>query len=260
MEQKYTNLSKKELKLIENLLLERRNIIDFETIYNKLKKQKSRQSVRNFVAEMVKKGWLIRIKKGIFEISDIAGRGSSSLSQLVIAQIIDPNSYISFFGALQHHGMFDQYLQTITSITPRKSHQKKFHNWNLKFIKSKKGLFNGYRKIKINNYYVKIADAEKAILDALAYRVNTANIDLVLEKIREYRRNLNIKYLLQISKNYPIKTKRILGFLLDINNVNTQEFYQQTRSRVGFSRMSQDSKIFNSKWRLYYHRHFSQYL
>lgn len=121
MDKIYTvTLSGKELGLIEKLIAEHGNIVSFDMTYEILSGNKSRQEVKNIVSNLVKKGWLVRIKRGVYVLSDIASRGTTELSQLTIAQIINENSYISFEGALQHYGLFDQYLKIITSVGKKK--------------------------------------------------------------------------------------------------------------------------------------------
>jgi predicted transcriptional regulator of viral defense system len=82
MYKKYTkSLSAKELELIEKLITEHGNVVDFAMIHKEIGNNHNRQETKNFISNLVKKGWLVRIKKGVFVISDIASRGSVNLSQ-----------------------------------------------------------------------------------------------------------------------------------------------------------------------------------
>ena len=251
-----TTLSGTELKLLEDLTLDYGNVVDFVMISNKIGKNKNRQEIKNIISRLTKKGWLVRIKRGIFVVSDISSRGSINLNQATIAQIIDKKSYVSFEGSLQYHGMFDQYLKTITSIGLKRSYQKKVSDWIFLYIKSKKELFNDFKEYNIDGQLVKIADKEKAILDILEYKREFYSVDLVIEKLRDYLNDIDIKKLISISKKYSLTTKRILGFILDFLSINSEDLYEDVRRNKNHSFMTSNSKNFNAKWRLYIEDYF----
>lgn len=253
-----TTLSGKELEIIEKLLAKNGNVVNFEMIYEILNKNKSRQEVKNIVSGLTKKGWLIRIKRGIFVISDISSRGHTEFSQLTIAQIINNDSYISFEAALQHHGLFDQYLRNITSIG-QKTYATKFSDWIYKYIKTKNNLFNGYKEFNLDGLLVKIALKEKAILDFLTYRRTINNIDLIVEKLKNYKKDFDINLFIELSKNCSITTIRSLGVILDLTGFKTGELYKFVASNKNHSFMTTTSKIFNAKWRIYIDEQFNKY-
>lgn len=251
-----TTLSGAELKLLEDLTLDYGNVVDFAMISNKIGKNKSKQEIKNIVSRLTKKGWLVRIKRGIFVVSDISSRGSINLNQATIAQIIDKKSYVSFEGSLQYHGMFDQYLKIITSVGLKRSYQKKVSNWIFKYVKSKKGLFNDFKECNIDGQLVKIADKEKAMLDILEYKREFYSVDLVMEKLRDYLGDIDIKKLIGMSKKYSLTTKRILGFIFDFLSIDSNDLYEEVRSNKNHSFMTSNSKNFNAKWRLYIEDYF----
>ena len=246
-----TTLTGKELEIIEKLILKHGNVVDFNMVYQAIGKKRSNQEIRNFISKLIKKGWFMKIKKGIYIISDIASRGNIELNQLAIAHIIDPNSYISFEAALQHYHMFDQYLKIIVSVGHKRTHLKQVSNWNFKYIKVKKGLFSDFKEFNIDGQLVKIASREKAIIDFLIYRRTEYSIDLIIEKIKDYQNDLDIDKLIQISKKCPITIQRTLGVVFDILNIDSQKLYKLVQKNKNYSFMTTPSKIFNAKWRIY---------
>jgi predicted transcriptional regulator of viral defense system len=253
-----TTLSGKELEIIEKLIIEHGNVVNSNNIHEKLGKNRGKQEIKNFISNLVKKGWLIRIKRGVFVISDISGRGSIELSQLTVAQIIDNNSYISFEGALQHHGLFDQYLRVITSIGNKRTYTRKFSDWVFKYIKTKKELFKDFKEYNIDGQLVKIASKEKAIMDFLTYRRTAHDIDLVIEKLKNYKNDFDIQILIEISQDCSITTKRMLGVVLDIANIDSSELYKTVKDNKNHSFMTLKSDAFNAKWRIYTDKHFAK--
>lgn len=257
---KSAQLSNKGLALLEQLIEKHGNVVDFTMIYDKLKKTDTRQEVKNFVSNLVKKGWLNRIKKGVFEISSIAGRGSSALSQLTIAQILVQDSYVSFEAALQYYGMFDQYLKTIVSISNKKSCFKKSQDWNFKFIKSKKNLFNSYGQYHIDGRLIKIAQKEKTIIDFLVYRRTLGNIDLLIEKLQNYKNEFDYNQIIKLAGQCSLTVQRTLGFLLDLIKIDSMELYQQIKTNHNYSFMTKNGNIFNARWRIYYDKYLDKYV
>jgi predicted transcriptional regulator of viral defense system len=254
-----TTLSGKELEIIEKLIAKHGNVVSFDMAYKILGDDKSKQELKNIISGLVKKGWLIRVKRGVFVISDISGRGTISLSQFTIAQIINENSYVSFEAALQHHGLFDQYLRVVTSMGKKKTYNTKFSDWTFKYIKTKDVLFNGYKEFNMDGRLVKIAYKEKAILDFLTYRRNINNIDLVIEKLKNNTSEFDVKQFAELSKNCSITTKRTLGVVLDIAGINSDEIYAMVEKNKNHSFMTTASNVFNAKWRIYIDKHFNNY-
>ncbi|MFH1712665.1 MAG: type IV toxin-antitoxin system AbiEi family antitoxin [Candidatus Jacksonbacteria bacterium] len=256
MQTKHTILSQKESKLLENLIIKYGVFVNFQQIYLELKKDLSRQEIRNLVSKLSKNGWLVRIKKGMYYIADLTSRGFAGASTLIIAQTLVKDSYISFEAALQYHNMFDQHLKTITSITLAKKRTIKFQDTNYRFIKTNKKLLYGWEKARVEGKIIKIASAEKAILDILHFNRNIYSADLVLEKLQEYARDFNWEKLNQYSQKQSITVIRILGFLLDKIKADSSFLHSLVKDNKGSSYMTKDSQIFNGKWRLYYHKHF----
>lgn len=256
MATKRTILSEKDLNLIEDLIVKYGIIVTFEQIYDVLRKRMTRQVMRNLVNKLFKNGWLVRIKKGIYVISTMESRGFLTLSVFKTAQILVKDSYVSFEKALQHHGMFDQYLKIIVSVSLKAYKTVEIYDTNYKFIKTKKKFFYGWEEQRVENYLVRIATAEKAILDMLCFARNIYSIDLVLEKLREYKNDFDFARLNELSKKQTTTVQRIVGFLLDKINVDSEYLHNLIREKKNCSYMTKDSTEFNARWRLYYHKHF----
>lgn len=256
MSKKSTILSEKESTLIETLIAKYGLVINFKQIYTELKNIMSRQQARNLISKLSKNGWLVRIKKGMYYITSLESRGTADISAFAIAQILLHDSYISLEAALQHHGIFDQYLRTITSITLKKHKTTTIQGLNYKFIKTDKKFFYGFRKVRIEGRMVSVATLEKAILDLLHFDRSVYSIDLVLKRLEQHQDMFNWKRLDQYSKGQSITVQRIAGFLLEKSGLDTAYIYNLVKNKKGCSYMTKDSKNFNAKWRLYYHDHF----
>ncbi len=254
---KKTILSEKELHLVENLIAEYGVIVDFEQIFTQLKAKMSRQEARNLVAKLSENGWLVRIKRGTYYITTLESRGVANISEIIIAQILVADSYVSFESALQYHKIFDQYIKTVTSLNMKQRKKKEIQGISYDFIKASERNYYGWEEVQIENRSVKIATLEKTVLDMLAFRRTTHSVDLVLEKLGEYKNNFDWDKLNEFSRDQSVTVQRIVGFLLDKIGVNSDYLYELVKRSAGRSSyMTNDSKKFNAKWRLYYHNHF----
>ena len=251
-----TILSTSESALLEALLAKYGEVVDFEKIFTELKDAKSRQEVRNFVSKLSKNGWLVRVKQGLYIISSLESRGNADLSVYAIAYLLEDQSYVSFEGALQYHGMFDQHLKAITSLTVKERKQKEIQEIKYIFNHTKEENFIGWETQWEHSNKMQIATVEKALLDMITFNRSIYTVDLVLEKIKEYYRDINWEKFIDLAKKQTLAVQRIAGFLMDKTNIDSSKLLKNIEGKTSASSMTKDSKKFNSKWRLYIHNHF----
>lgn len=258
MTTKSTILSQKESELLENLIIKAGLFVTFEQIFKELRTSMSRQEIRNLVSKLARNGWLVRIKKGVYYITTLESRGSFNISNFIIAQVLSENSYISRESALQHYGMFDQHLKTVTSISLKRIAKKEIQGTIFEFIAVNKNNFYGWNKFNMEGRLIKIAFIEKALLDLLNFKRTFYSVDLVLEKLKNYQDSIDIVKLNKFSQKQSTTVQRILGFLFDKAGIDASYLYNLTRKKTSNSRMSKDSKLFNAKWRLYCYDYFNK--
>ncbi len=256
MDMKKTILSEKELQLLESLISSYGYIADFNQIEARLKI--SHQAVRNLVAKLVSNGWLVRIKKGHFAIANLESHSFSNISPLAIAQVLIPGSYVSFEYALNYHGHFDQLSAKVTSVTTSKKKSFQFQDTEYLFVKAKPEMMAGFKEITIEGQPANVATFEKALLDILHFRKDSYTIDLLVEKLKEARNEIDTEALIQLSMVYPVTFRRRLGFLMDLAELNSDFLQMDLKGTPGFAKLTKKSNIFNPKWRLYYEDRFAK--
>jgi predicted transcriptional regulator of viral defense system len=257
MTQNNTILSEKESFLLENLITKYGLFVDFDQIYAELGQDYTRQKAKKMVIKLTKNGWFVRIKKGVYYITNLESRGFAGASVLVIAQAILDESYVSFEAALQHHGVFDQHTRTVTSVCIKKKADKTIQGITYRFIKVSRKNFYGWEETQIEGRAVKMATLEKAILDMIRSQRSIHSLDLVLEKLREDKDNFDFEKLNELAKGQSITVQRMLGFLLDKAGIDSSSIYEVLKSKDGASFMTKDSEVFSGKWNLYHHNHFA---
>ncbi len=123
-------------------------------------------SPRSKLTTMIKKGELIKVRRGLYLSGDHSGYSTKTL-----ANIIYGPSYISFESALSYYGMIPERVQAITSACFNKNKNKQF--------KTPVGLFlyryihprvypYGIHRVDENGEGFLIASPEKAVCDTLS--------------------------------------------------------------------------------------------
>lgn len=252
-------ITEEELQNLETALASYGAVVSFEQLAGIFKED--RQYLRKRISKLTQKGWLFRVKKGLYVISDLHSRGSLSISQYTIVNALVETAYISFESALQYHGYYDQLLNSVSSIATKQFQDKVIDGYTFSFIKTLPIYFYGWETHQIDGQTVKIANKEKVLIDLIQYHRNRYSIDLVLEKLGNYQNEFNLDLLIDLSLNSTTVTQRILGFVLDCLKLDSKRLYEAIQTSKGTSRITDSSNNqYNKKWRLYYDRYFERYV
>ncbi len=250
---KNTILSEKDANLIEKAILTHGRILEVEKLMAILRETYSDASAHNRINQLARSGWLKRIKQGLYLVSDsVSARSQNDASLVLIANYLNSESYVSLSYALNYHQMFDQYGKIVTSVTTQSSKKYDFDGHIFKFSKVKADQYFGFVEKREAGKIIRIAEAEKALIDFLYLDKSFGSSNLVFEKIKEHSNVLDLEKLQKYAIRSSLATARKIGFILDALNLNSDYIFSRLNNKSGFSRFSNDSKLFNAKWRLYY--------
>lgn len=70
---------------------------------------------RDKISDLLRKGIVIRVKKGLYVLGD--GFRSRPYSRKLLANLIYGPSYVSLDSALQYHGLIPEHVEAVTSVT-----------------------------------------------------------------------------------------------------------------------------------------------
>ena len=255
MRTRNTLLSAKDSALIEQVILHHGQIVNSAQLEQVFKEAYSTKGdTLRRISLLAKAGWLVRIKRGLYlVVADLSALAIGNTSHFLISNALNSQSYISFASALNYHGMFDQLIKTVDAITYKTARNYRFQNMEFRFFRTKKELYFGFTKERVEGKLVNIAEKEKIILDYLYLRKNTAALSLIVEKLKEYKSDFNFSKMVDYAKTYNLATIRNLGFLFDTIGVSSDGLYELADKNMrGFSKMHAQAKTFNAKWRLYY--------
>lgn len=256
---KHTILSDRQGKLLENLIVKYGNIVTSDHIFMEAREFWDYKQTKNIITALIKNGWMMRIKRGLYSINDLASRGFLSLSPYVIANALVKDSYVSFESALHHHGMFDQWTGKIVSLSLNAFKKRIIQDTEYQFIKTKSDYFFGWQETEIENRKVRIATPEKALIDSVNFHKNKYAIDLAIEKIRDHKSELNFLKLNEYLLKFPAVTIKIFGFIYDLFGIESHVLFNFIKKKHATHRMIAKDQKFNAKWRIYYDPHFDRY-
>jgi predicted transcriptional regulator of viral defense system len=254
---KHTSLTIRDTRLLEDAILTYGDVASFDQLA--ALSGMEREYARKRISQLADQGWLVRVKKGLYALADISSRGFLRLSQYTVAQLLVGDSYVSFEAALQYHGLYDQLQQAIRSVACKQHKTTEVGGSTYRFIKTKEAFFYGWETVMIEGRQVKMATAEKALLDLLIFERTTYATDLVLETLRDQHQALDWDRLQEQVARSTITVQRICGFLLDLVGVDSTGVAALLAGAKGVSRITKQSTVYNHKWRLYYDQHFTQY-
>jgi predicted transcriptional regulator of viral defense system len=256
---KKTTLATKDADLLEKLIATYGKVVTAKQIEVEAINTWDYQQTHNRVQQLLKNGWLIRIKRGLYAVNDLSSRGYLSISPYVIANLLVADSYVSFEAALHYRGMFDQFVNQFSSVSLKQYKETSLESIRYRFIKSQEKFFIGWEEVGIENMTTNIADSEKALVDLIHFRSDTYVVDLVIEKLINYREDLNIKILIDYVRLASKKTVKIFGFVFDLLGWDSRELSRLLEGTRSTHRINDNDKVFNARWRLYYDGYFDKY-
>ena len=256
---KQTILSVKQSELLENLIVKHGQIVTSGQILSQAESFWDYKQAKNLVTKLVKNGWLIRIKRGLYAISDLSTRGFLTLSPYVVANLLVSDSYVSFESALQQYGMFDQLTGKAISVSLKMYKAVKLNSTEYSFVKTKPEYYFGWQEVNVDNKSARVATPEKALIDMVNFHKSQYAIDLVIEKLQEYKNDLDMARLNDYLSRFSLTTVKIFGLIFDLIGINSDKLYELAKTKHGTHWMLPGDRKFNAKWRLYYRTYFDKY-
>lgn len=247
---KRTILTQAQLQLLEQALLTQGNVVTFADLAGLLP-GRSDAYRRRFIKGLADAGWLVRLKRGTYQITELSSLGAPTLSRFAIAQLLAPDSYVSFESAWQHWGWYDQLLATVTSVALRQSAATVVEGTRYRFVKTSPAYYYGWQMVEISHRQVRMAFPEKALIDMIQFHRTRLSLSLVAEKLATERDQLDLDRLQAFLLQANLTTLRICGWLLDVAGVDTTRLHERARASTSVSRATPQAATYDAKWRLY---------
>ena len=163
----------------------------------------NRGSLKVLLLRMEREGWIERIEKGKYLIIPLgAKKGKYTINEFVIGStLIDP-AIISYWSALNYHGLTEQMPTTVFIQTTARKKRTELDIFGVRYkiIKVNEKKLMGYDTAWIDETQVHITDREKTIADCLDKPQYCGGIievakalqnDIDLNKVIEYAKKMN---------------------------------------------------------------------
>jgi len=139
----------------------------------------SEKTIKNNLGNWVRKSYIARLRRDVYEISDIPG----DLSDYYIANRLYEPSYVSLEAALSFYGVIPEEAAAVTSVTTKPTRTFRTMHGPFIYRTCKKEAFTGYRLMKVAGEKAFVADKEKALVDYVYYRLMDGAKDLDGDRI-----------------------------------------------------------------------------
>ena len=245
-------LNRTQLEFLEQVISQFGTVVTYEEIAPYAPGQED-VIKRQFVSRLSQAGWLVRIKKGVYQIADIGSLGTVTLSRYAVAHILVADSYVSFESALQFHGLHDQLMQTVTSVSLKQRKSVTVDGTTYQFVKTTKKFFFGFEEHLFDGQMAQIATAEKALIDMIQLHRSAYTSDRVAEILADNLDLVDVGCLNDYLKRANLTTQRIFGFLFDkLDIAYDRQLVTRAQGGLASSRLTSESDEYDAKWRLYY--------
>ncbi len=207
--------------------------------------------LRQALHHLVKLGWLVRLRKGLYALSATVP-GVTPAHEFEVAMALVTPAAISHWSALHHHGLTDQvprkvFVLTTSEATIPYSRREQargvregcwvadvlFH-----FVQVRPKRFFGTEKAWIGDTRVTITDPERTLLDGLAMPRYCGDFAEVLHAFELHGTALNIERITEYALKLDAATVKRLGWVLEYQGFALSELKPLERHPIkGYRRL-----------------------
>ncbi len=180
--------------------------------------------LRQALHHLVRAGWLVRVRKGLYVISSTVP-GTSPVHEFEIAMELVKPAAISHRSAMHYHGLTDQsprkvfVLTTTEASVPRRPRGNdegyRVGDTLFQFTQTKPERYFGTEKIWVGEARVTITDPERALIDGLLMPQHCGDFAEVLHAFVERGEQLDVERIIRYALQLDTATAKRLGWVLE---------------------------------------------
>lgn len=214
------------------------------------------------LALFYKKGWLERIRQGVYIPVPLDSLSSEIVSEepfAIAAELFAP-CYIGGVNAANYWDLTEQLFRTVTVMTQKVAQDRKPIIAGTEFIihTLKSRYFFGLKTIWLSDVKVKISDPSRTLVDMLMFPEYCGGLRFIVDVLKKYF-NSNLKdtdklidYLKQCKNGAALKR---LGFLLELNIPEENQLisYCSDNLTMGYAKLNpeQTCEKLVTRWRVW---------
>jgi len=220
---------------------------------------KKSDPTRQFLERLQTKGWIRRIRRGRFAVIPLSSGEDRTpqLHEFIVAMELVSPAAISYWSALNHHGMTEQLPRTVFVATnhPVRRRPSQVLGMSYKVVALRPERFFGIIKDWIDEMPFMVTDREKTIIDGLDLPQNVGGVEEIAKALstawKQFDEAKLRKYAVRIRNSAVAKR---LGFLMEALGLGDVEKLRRTVTLApGFSPLDPTlprKGKFNRRWGL----------
>jgi predicted transcriptional regulator of viral defense system len=218
-------LSRREALALTRLASQNRTIITIDDIQDTI--DVSYDDAKKIANNLVHKKWLDRLKSGTYLIVPLAAgeTGEYTEHEFVIASHLADPMYISFWTALNYHGLTEQVPVTVFIATTEQVPTEEIHGVTYTFVTLTEAKFFGYDTVAVDSHRVNVASVEKTLVDCADHPEHCGGIGELAKGLgaADLDQETLAEYLLRLGNGAAIKRIVYLADLLDVDLAQREE-------------------------------------
>lgn len=183
---------------------------------------------KNLLDSLVRKKWILKIRKGIYLIAPFEagelGADSFTVHSFVIASVLAEPYYVGYRSALNHHGLTDRTPPAVYVATTKPIHSRRILDAEYRFVTIPRKKLFGIEEVEIEKREVKISSREKTIVDCLDHPEHSGGIEEVAKALHLARDEVDAAKLVDFSRrlgnNAVIKRLGYIAETLELGKIS----------------------------------------
>lgn len=175
---------------------------------------------RKLAHGLVKKGWLERLRPGLFQLipADRGREGVADTNPLAAGSVLISPYFYSFGTACTHHGLTEQVFSEVYLACQEDRRPETIRGKRYVFVQIPKRRFFGFQEITVLGHAVQMATRERALLDAIDRPRYAGGIGEVSRIVHRAARKISWDPLLELASSWGSSALvQRLGYFMDLH-------------------------------------------
>lgn len=146
----------------------------------------SYERAKGLAHNLVRKKWLDRLKPGLYLIVPLAAgeTGEYTEHEFVVASHLADPTYVSYWSALNYHGLTEQVPLTVFAATTEQVPEREIHGVTYRFVTLTPEKFFGSEPVDVGGHQVDVATVEKTLADCADHPEHCGGITELAKALR----------------------------------------------------------------------------
>ena len=177
---------------------------------------------RKFAHGLVKKGWLERLRPGLFQLvpADRGREGVSDTNPLAAGAVLVSPYFYSFGTACTYYGLTEQVFAAVYLACQEQRRPETIRDKRYVFVHVPEQRFFGFEEIAVLGHAVQMATTERAVLDAIDRPRHAGGIGEVSRIVARAANKVSWDALLELARKWGSSALvQRLGYFVDLHRV-----------------------------------------